>query len=42
MHNEVVKARNLIYKKGNSAVGSGVDNWLKDFSGVPTMVCSYS
>ncbi|KJA13981.1 hypothetical protein HYPSUDRAFT_150924 [Hypholoma sublateritium FD-334 SS-4] len=37
MYTNVVKARKLIYEKANSAAGSGVDRWLKEFSGVPTM-----
>lgn len=38
MYDNVVKARKLIYEKANSVIGSGVDGWLKEISGVPTMV----
>lgn len=42
MYDKVIKARSLIYEKGHSAAGSGVDGWLKDFSGVPTMASSHN
>lgn len=39
MHDKVVAARDFIYARAKPLNGVNVENLLKNFSGVPTVVC---